>query len=259
MARFQSLDHGMLHLAGASHSEDDFLKLEWGLVKPARPDHAPFLLVAPFGRLAQQHGLVDLCAGGAVAVEHPPNGARLATLAEARGVPGPIALQTQYSLVERSADYEHLPAARELQIGVQAWSPLAGGFLSGKYRREDGKPSGEGRLSGDNPLGQSPFSERNWDILDALRNVADAVGRGPADVALAWASMQRGIGSVLIGASRLDQLERNVAALDVTLSPDQLETLDEASQPPDAFPGSGFVEPIRRSIFGGANVLSWRA
>jgi aryl-alcohol dehydrogenase-like predicted oxidoreductase len=179
---------------------------------------------------------------------------RMATLAEARGVPGPVALQTPYSLVERSADYEHILAARELGIGVQPWSPLSGGFLTGKYRREEGKPVGEGRLSGDNPLGQSPFTDRNWGILDVLRGVADEIGRSRADVALAWATMQRGVDSVLIGASRPDQLTRNIAALDIHLTPEQLATLNDASRPPAAFPWSGFVEPIRRSIFGGADV-----
>ena len=183
---------------------------------------------------------------------------RMATLAQERGLPSPIALQTQYSLVERSAEFEHIPAARELGLGVQPWSPLAGGFLSGKYRREDGQPSGEGRLAGDNPLGQSPLTSRNWDILDVLRGIAEEVGRSPADVALAWAVNQPGIGSVLVGASRSEQLIRNVAALDVRLSGEQSEALEEASRPPAGFPWSGFVGTVRRSIFGGSDVVAWQ-
>lgn len=184
---------------------------------------------------------------------------RMATLAAERSLPGPIALQTQYSLVERSAEWEHVPAARELGIGVQPWSPLAGGFLSGKYTREAaGKASGDGRLAGDNPLGQTPFTDRNWDILDALKRVADEVDRSPAEVALAWTATRPGIDSVLIGASRPKQLAKNVAALDVALSVEQVSALDKASVPGDAFPWSGFTEGIRRSIFGGADVPAWQ-
>ena len=84
---------------------------------------------------------------------------RIATPAAERGLPGPIALQTQYSLVERSADYEHGPAATDLGMGVVPWSPLAGGFLSDKYERGDEKPEGDGRLASDNPLGQTPFTD----------------------------------------------------------------------------------------------------
>lgn len=185
---------------------------------------------------------------------------RMATLAAERGLPGPIALQTHYSLVERSAEWEHVPAARELGIGVQPWSPLAGGFLSGKYTREAaGKMSGDGRLAGDNPLGQTPFTDRNWDILDALKRVADEVGRSPAEVALAWTATRPGVDSVLIGASKPDQLDKNVAALDVALSTEQVSALDKASVPGDAFPWSGFTAGIRRSIFGGADVPAWQA
>lgn len=182
---------------------------------------------------------------------------RMATLAAERGLPGPIALQTQYSLVERSADYEHIPAARELGIGVQPWSPLAGGFLSGKYRREDDLTRVDGRLAGDNPLGQSPFTDRNWYILGVLRRVAGEIDRSPADVALAWAAAQPGIGSVLIGATGADQITRNVAALDVQLSAEQHNALNEASRSAAAFPWSAFVEGTRRSIFGGTDVSAW--
>jgi aryl-alcohol dehydrogenase-like predicted oxidoreductase len=183
---------------------------------------------------------------------------RLATLAAERGLPGPIALQSQYSLVERSAEWEHVPAARELGIGVQAWSPLAGGFLTGKYKREDGTPQGEGRLSGDNPLGQTPFTDRNWTILDELRRVADAVGHTPAATALAWTVARPGVDSVLIGASRAEQIGKNLAALEVTLTDDQRAALEKVSRPPYAFPWSDFGEGVRRSIFGGADVEAWR-
>ena len=180
---------------------------------------------------------------------------RMATLAAERGLPGPIALQTQYSLVERSAEWEHIPAAREMGIGVQPWSPLAGGFLSGKYERRDGAVSGEGRLAGPNPLGQTPFTDRNWAILDALKGVATDLGRTPAEVALAWATGRPGVDSVVIGASRVDQVTDAVAALEVSLSPEQMDELDHVGKPA-AFPWSAFTGGVRRSIFGGADVPS---
>ena len=185
---------------------------------------------------------------------------RMATLAEERGLPGPIALQTWYALVERSAEWEHAPAAHELGIGIMPWSPLAGGFLAGKYERgasQGGKPSGNGRLAGDNPLGSTPFTERNWTILDALKQVASELGRSPAEVALAWTLARPGVSSVLIGASRAEQLRANIAALDLTLSADHGAMLDKASAPPEAFPWSGFGPGIRRSIFGGSDVTTW--
>ncbi len=182
---------------------------------------------------------------------------RMATLAAERGLPGPIALQTHYSLVERSAEWEHVPAARELGMSVQPWSPLAGGFLSGKYERTNGAPSGAGRLAGANPLGQTPFTDRNWAILEAVKRVATELDRTPAEIALAWAVARLGVDSVLIGASRADQLTQNVSALDVTLSVSQRDALDLASAPATAFPWSSFGKDVRRSIFGGADVSAW--
>jgi len=203
---------------------------------------------------------------------------RMATLAEARGLPGPIALQTQYSLVERSAEWEHLHAARELGMGVQPWSPLAGGFLSGKYERnaderrgDDGNgdkgddkgkgaaATGEGRLAVDNPLGQTPFTDRNWSILDAVKQVATELGCTPAEVALAWTAGRPGVDSVLIGASRVDQLTTNIAALQIRLCEQQQRVLDDASQTATGFPWAGFGGAVRRSIFGGFDVKAWRA
>ena len=180
--------------------------------------------------------------------------ARMATLAAERGPPGPIALQTQYSLVERSAEWEHIPAARELGLGVMPWSPLAGGFLSGKYDR-DTAPT-EGRLAGDNPLGRTPFTERNWAILDVVRRIANQLNATPAAVALAWVIARGGVDSVLIGASRPSQIDDNVSALGLGLTADQVEALDAASAPPSAFPWSAFGPGIRRAIFGGADVKS---
>ncbi len=109
---------------------------------------------------------------------------RAATLAQAHGVPGPIAMQLEYSLVARRIEGEHLPAAQAL--GVVPWSPLAGGFLAGKYARSATGASGEGRLTGPNPFGSSKFSDHNWAVLDTLRTVAAQLDRPLEQVALAW-------------------------------------------------------------------------
>ncbi|WP_161883186.1 aldo/keto reductase [Deinococcus alpinitundrae] len=179
---------------------------------------------------------------------------KAATLAQVQGVPGPVAMQMEYSLVARQIEAEHIPAAREGKLGVVPWSPLAGGFLAGKYQR-DADNSGQGRLSGSNPFSGpfTKFTERNWNILDVLRAVAAEVGRPPAQVALAWAAAQPGVTSSLIGASKLAQLEDSLAALEINLTLPQLEALGSVSSPGLNF----FSADLRRVVFGGAEVEGW--
>jgi aryl-alcohol dehydrogenase-like predicted oxidoreductase len=184
--------------------------------------------------------------------------ARMAALA-GQG-PGPIALQTEYSLVERTAENEHVAAARASGMDIMPWSPLAGGFLAGKYRQgatAAATPTGEGRLAGSNPFGSSKFTERNWAILEALRQVADRIGRSPAEVALRWTIGRPGVGSLLIGASRVEQIAPNIEALGLSLSAEDLALLDSASAPAPAFPYTGFSTAIRKTIFGGSDVQGW--
>ena len=182
---------------------------------------------------------------------------KMSVLAEVHGVPGPIALQMEYSLVERTLEHEHVPAARECGLGITPWSPLAGGFLAGKYVQQDKSATGEGRLSGPNPFGQSKFTERNWQVLAALREVAAELERPPAQIALAWALQKPGISALIVGATKAEQLHENLAALDVPITPAQCAALDKASAPLAAFPYSAFTPEIRRSIFGGADVQGW--
>lgn len=204
--------------------------------------------------------------------------AKLATLAAAHALPGPIALQYEYSLVERGIEAEHVPAAREFGLAVQPWSPLGGGFLTGKYRREDvagrqptarGLPGaaarpgeeasdGAGRLGGANPFGDSKFTERNWQILEAVRSVADETGRSLAQVAIAWTLQRQSVAGLLIGASRVEQLRDNVSALELHLSPGQLQVLDETSASQPSYPSNLFTPAIGRYVFGGSAVPAWR-
>ena len=182
---------------------------------------------------------------------------RLATLAEAHGVPGPVALQLEYSLVSRTIEYELLPAARALGLGVCPWSPLAAGFLAGKYERQAQGASGEGRLAGPNPFGDSKFTDANWQLLDVLRAVAAEAQRPLAQVALAWVQGRPGVSSTLIGASRVEQLADNLAALTAPLTAAQRERLDAASAPPPVFPYGIFAPAVKRGIFGGHGVQGW--
>lgn len=187
--------------------------------------------------------------------------AKAATLAQTHHVPGPIALQMEYSLVERTIEQEHVPAARECGLSIVPWSPLAGGFLSGKYERGDGdkKAGGEGRLSGSNPFGDSKFTDRNWAILDELRTVASEMDRPVAQLALAWILAQPGVGSVLIGASKTEQLADNIASLAIQFTPQQLQTLTERSAPTPVGPYPIFTPQILKSaIFNGTRVQGWR-
>jgi len=155
---------------------------------------------------------------------------KAATIAAERRVPGPIAMQLEYSLV-----------AREAGMGVMPWSPLAGGLLSGKYSKTD--TCGSGRLSGPNPFGNSKFTEQNWAILDVLRSVALELDQSMAETALAWTMARPGIASTLIGASKLTQLHSNIAATEIKLSASQTERLDTASTPPLTFSASLTATP----------------
>jgi aryl-alcohol dehydrogenase-like predicted oxidoreductase len=182
---------------------------------------------------------------------------KAATLAQVHGVPGPIAMQMEYSLVARTLETEHVPAARECGLGIVPWSPLAAGFLAGKYERAETGATGEGRLSGPNPFGNTKFSDRNWQVLDVLRQVATEAGQPLAQVALAWALARPGVSSLIVGASKLAQLHDNLTALNVSLTPEQLRTLNAGSVSDPAFPEGFFSAGLQRGIFGGHPVQGW--
>ncbi|MBM7845839.1 aldo/keto reductase [Herpetosiphon giganteus] len=182
---------------------------------------------------------------------------RAATLAAAHAIPGPIAMQLEYSLVERNIEREYIPAARECGLGIAAWSPLAAGFLAGKYQRQSSGVRGQGRLSGPNPFGDQKFTERNWNILQALQNVAAMLEQPVSQVALAWAAAQPGISMLIIGARQPEQLSANLAAQAIKLTAEQLQLLNQASMPELSYPDSLFNTELRRAIFGGMNVQGW--
>ncbi|TGE29389.1 aldo/keto reductase [Hymenobacter metallicola] len=184
--------------------------------------------------------------------------AQAATLAAVHHVPAPIALQLEYSLVSRTIEQEHVAAAQACGLGITPWSPLAAGFLAGKYEREGSGATGPGRLTGPNPFGNSKFTDHNWRVLETLRDVAAQLQRPLAQVALAWTLAQPGISSLILGASRLEQLHDNLASLDVQLTTEQLQQLSDASALAPTSPYGIFSAAVNRSIFGGHQVQAWR-
>jgi aryl-alcohol dehydrogenase-like predicted oxidoreductase len=151
------------------------------------------------------------------------------TLAHFRGWAPIIAVQLEYSLLERTAEGELFPMAQEMGMGVMPWSPLKHGFLSGKFRCD-----GVGSVDTKRDWGVP--SEKDHVVIDALCAMADEVGATTAAVGLAWVQSRAGVASAIIGARRLDQLEANLAALDLNLTDAQAEKLDAVSKPALNFP-----------------------
>jgi aryl-alcohol dehydrogenase-like predicted oxidoreductase len=153
-----------------------------------------------------------------------------------RGWEPVAALQMEYSLIDREVEVEHVGAALDLDMGIVSWSPLGHGFLTGKYRREGTYVEGEGRLDDASQryfremLGG--FDQRHWRTLDALETIAAETGHSVAQVSLNWVSRRPAVSSTIVGARNVAQLEKNLAALDFELTPEQVARLDEASAPP---------------------------
>lgn len=169
--------------------------------------------------------------------------ARAQTWAEAHALTPLINLQLQYSLIERGIEPEFVPLAQNLGLGITAWSPLGGGLLSGKYRPDAAGATGAGRLNVEatgKRLGH--FTEQNWRIVAVLEQVARELGRSPAQVALNWAATQPGVGSVIVGASRPEQLDDTLAALDFELPVESRQALQEVSARPPPFPYGMFTD-----------------
>ncbi|MCE7010189.1 aldo/keto reductase [Kibdelosporangium philippinense] len=154
--------------------------------------------------------------------------AEAATLARWHGWSPIIALQVEYSLLERTAEGELIPMAQAMGMGVLPWSPLRGGFLSGKYSSANTTPD-------DATRGRVP-DEASLVVIDAVNAIAEELGVSSAQVALAWLHGRPGVSSIVIGARRMDQFEANLGALDVTLTDAHRATLDDVSVPALNFP-----------------------
>lgn len=180
---------------------------------------------------------------------------RAQTIAEQNGLAPVTALQLEYSLIDRFIEYEHIPAAQELGMGVCAWGTTASGFLTGKYRQ--GKIEGSGRLSVGGPT-MDRFSEGKWEILAAVEKVAAALGKTPAQIALNWVKTRPGSTSPLVGARSVDQLKDNLGALAFDIPQDLRAELEAVSAPPDAHPYRMFMPPLSDMLAGNVKVQRWR-
>jgi len=143
-------------------------------------------------------------------------------------------LQAYYTLAGRDLEREIVPMLNSEGVGLMVWSPLAGGFLSGKYSRDD-EQAADGRRTGFDfpPVDR----DRGYAVIDAMRPIAEAKSVSVAQVALAWLLHQRTVTSVIIGAKRQEQLVDNLAAVDVELSAEDLAALEEVSKLPAEYPG----------------------
>jgi len=229
---------------------DLYLLHTWDRVTPAEEVLRTFDDLVRAGKI-RYAGLSDVPAWYA---------ARMQTLAEAHAMTTLVNLQLQYSLVERHIEREYVDVATALGMGITAWSPLAMGLLSGKYRpSEQGTDgSGEGRLQVVKTMGlpslQDKFSPRNWEIVATLERVAKEHAISMAQAAIQWAARRPGVGSVILGARNLAQFDDNLASLDKPLPESALETLDRVSALPSEFPYSFFEAAQQAGLHGGVGV-----
>jgi aryl-alcohol dehydrogenase-like predicted oxidoreductase len=174
--------------------------------------------------------------------------------AELRSLVRPVTLQPQYNLLVREIEWEIVPACLANGLGLLPWSPLGGGWLTGKYTRET-RPSGATRL-GENPnRGVEAYDgrrsiERTWAVIDGVASIAGTRAISMAQVALAWLVDRPGVSSVILGARTLEQIKENLGAADLHLTVDELATLDAASDPaPADYPyGTAGTEQRARSL-----------
>lgn len=184
--------------------------------------------------------------------------AQLQTIADLRGWSPFVALQIEYSLVERSVEHELMPMAPALGLGVMPWSPLGGGLLSGKYGASDLATNDAAGVA-DTRKGviasTGLLNEASLRIAEEVKAVARATGASAAQVALAWTLLHPAVTAPVIGARTLAQAQDNLGALDVKLDPDHVTRLNAASRPAPIFPQRFTERPlVQQLVFGGAAV-----
>ena len=177
---------------------------------------------------------------------------RMQAIAELRGWSPLIALQIEYSLIERTVERDLIPMAREMGLGVVAWSPLASGVLAGKYSRADlepaGGPAGAVGTRKDIAVANGALTERGLAIADVVRGVAKEIGNTPSQVALAWTMLNPAVAAPIIGARTLAQLEDNLGALEVKLTGEQRARLETGSAVELGFPHDFLARPLTRTV-----------
>jgi aryl-alcohol dehydrogenase-like predicted oxidoreductase len=155
-------------------------------------------------------------------------------LARALNVAGPVTLQPQYSLLSREIEWEIVPACLDAGLGLLPWSPLGGGWLSGKYQR-DQRPAGATRLGDDPNRGMEAYdrrgTEQTWNVIDEVQKIAESHGVSMAEVALAWVTARPAVTSTILGARTLEQLEANLGSAGLELTAAETAALDAVSHP----------------------------
>jgi aryl-alcohol dehydrogenase-like predicted oxidoreductase len=181
---------------------------------------------------------------------------KIVDLAEFRGLARPVTLQPQYNLLVREIEWEIVPACESNALGLLPWSPLGGGWLTGKYTKSE-RPSGPTRLGEDPKRGVEAYDrrstqQRTWDVIGAVQSVAEGRGVSMAQVALAWLTDRPMMTSVILGARTVEQLRDNLGAASLHLSREETERLDVASDPaPADYPyGGPGVDQRSRSLTG---------
>jgi aryl-alcohol dehydrogenase-like predicted oxidoreductase len=171
---------------------------------------------------------------------------RANTIADFRGWAPFVGLQIRYSLIDRTAEADLLPMARALDLAVTPWSVLGAGVLTGKYSRGNQPEDGRAKSG-------AATRERNLEIAESVVSIAEEIGCTPSQVAIAWVRQQGEVVIPLIGARNLPQLTDNLGALDVRLSDEQLETLDEVSRVDLGFPHNFLTDPNILDIVSGGS------
>lgn len=180
---------------------------------------------------------------------------RMQAIADLRGWSPLVALQIEYSLIERTGERELIPMAREMGLGVTPYSPLGGGVLTGKYRRDDLTAShlaSEGSTRGSFNAALGTVTERNIAIADVLKDVAAELGCTSAQAGLVWMLQNPDITAPVIGARTPAQLEENLGALDIDLTEDHLARLDKASAIDLDYPHQMLASDHIRNVTGGS-------
>ena len=175
--------------------------------------------------------------------------AQAQTLAMLRGWAPLIALQIEYSLLQRTVEGELVPMAEELGLGITPWGPLRGGALSGKYKRADKGKHEAGRGARVTNF----LDDKTFDLLDIMEKIASELGTTVPRVALAWVQGRPAVASTIIGARTIEQLDDNIGALDVKLTPEQVAKLDQATKPSLPFP-TDMLSMVPAFAFGGTTI-----
>lgn len=187
--------------------------------------------------------------------------AQMQTLADLRGWSPLIALQIEYSLVERSVEHELIPMAEAMGLGVLPWSPLGGGILTGKYSRSDLTNENSASISAERKgviASSGHLTESALKIADVVADIARESGATPSQVALAWTRQNPAVISPIMGARTLAQAEDNIRSLILSFTTDQLGRLNAVSAPAPIFPARFISRPMAQQLISGGSVISRR-